>query len=383
VVVTNGVATKALSYDANGNLTSLITPTSTNNYEWDAEDRLVAVNVNAHRSEFSYDGQWRRVRILEVESGVTNANNVFLWTGVSLAEMRNTNGSMVEKHFAGEGERLSTTNYFYTRDHLGSVREMLDGTNGLRARYDFGPYGQRVKTEGSLQAAFGFTGHFAHQNSDLQLALFRGYDATTSRWLSNDPLGESAGLNLARYVENDPVNQNDPLGLESWMLFGYYQGGQFIYQPPPWASPPAPTSTTVNTVMMNKIMQKALSQVGSHEWDYDVSNFPLSRGDNKCNLFVGDMLSAGGVSIPHLHTFSPPSAAEWENTNVQYMNWVILSNPIPGAIISFRGHVGIVGPGGTSSISATAHGVTNNDWGFRSNQRNPGPVYRGYTGPTR
>jgi RHS repeat-associated protein len=214
VVVTNGVATKVLAYDANGNLTSLVTPTSTNTYEWDVEDRLVAINVNAHRSEFSHDGQWRRVQMKEIESEVTNAK-VLLWVGPTLSEMRNNNGSSVEKHFAGGGERVQGTNYFYTRDHLGSVREMLDAANSLQARYDFGPSGERARTEGGFDSSFGFTGHFAHQASGLQLALFRGYDTGLARWVNRDPIGEIGGLNVYAYVLNNSISAEDPFGLTS------------------------------------------------------------------------------------------------------------------------------------------------------------------------
>ena len=46
------------------------------------------------------------------------------------------------------------------------------------------------------------------------LTHFRAYDPEMGRWLSADPLGEEGGLNLYGYVENDPVNSADELGLQ-------------------------------------------------------------------------------------------------------------------------------------------------------------------------
>jgi len=37
--------------------------------EWDAEDRLTAIDQETHTSEFTYDGQSRRVRIVEKDRG--------------------------------------------------------------------------------------------------------------------------------------------------------------------------------------------------------------------------------------------------------------------------------------------------------------------------
>jgi hypothetical protein len=56
MVVTNGLAAKTLAYDLNGNLSSVVTSTTTNSYVWDAANRLVAINSGTNRSEFTYDG---------------------------------------------------------------------------------------------------------------------------------------------------------------------------------------------------------------------------------------------------------------------------------------------------------------------------------------
>jgi uncharacterized protein RhaS with RHS repeats len=39
------------------------------------------------------------------------------------------------------------------------------------------------------------------------------YNTETGRWLSRDPIGEKGGLNLYGFVNNDPVNSWDKLGL--------------------------------------------------------------------------------------------------------------------------------------------------------------------------
>ena len=90
---------------------------------------------------------------------------------------------------------------------------MTDATATVRARYEYDPYGRRTRVEGSIDADFGFTGHYVHAPSGLHLALYRAYDAETGRWLSRDPIGESGGINLYAYVANSPIVSEDRLGL--------------------------------------------------------------------------------------------------------------------------------------------------------------------------
>ena len=100
----------------------------------------------------------------------------------------------------------------YTRDHLGSVREAVDAGGNLQARYDYDLYGQQTALTENIPASFGFSGHFAHRPSGLDLTLLRALDPRLGRWLSRDPVGEAAGLNLYAYVGNDPINAVDLFG---------------------------------------------------------------------------------------------------------------------------------------------------------------------------
>jgi RHS repeat-associated protein len=218
VVVTNSGVARLLRYDLNGNLTNSVTSTATNNYEWDAVDRLTAVVVMTssatNRSEFTYDGQSRRVRILEKTNGVTQTDKRYLWCGTEICEERDSTGASVNRRFFGQGEQISGTAYFYTRDHLGSVRELTDGSQTVRARYDYDPYGRRTKVSGDLDAIFGYTGHLWHQNSGGWLTLYRAYDPEVGRWLSKDPISEVGGLNVYTYGGNNPINVIDLFGKE-------------------------------------------------------------------------------------------------------------------------------------------------------------------------
>jgi len=70
-----------------------------------------------------------------------------------------------------------------------------------------------------MRVDFGFTGHYFHSPSGLNLTLYRAYSPTLGRWLSRDPIGEEGGLNLYGYVDNNSVNAVDPLGLHAYLFY--------------------------------------------------------------------------------------------------------------------------------------------------------------------
>ncbi len=207
-VSTTGAAT-TLSYDANGNLTS----DGTRTFEWDGANRLTAVALGAHRSEFGYDGWGHRVRIVEKDSGAMTSDRRFLWCGTTLCEERDAAGTGVARRFFAEGMEDGGMPFFYAMDHLGNVRELTDASGSVRARYDYDPYGRATKLSGDKDSVFTYAGLMNHSPTGLLLATFRGYDAGLGRWISRDPIGLAGGPNAYAYAGGAPLDAIDPLGL--------------------------------------------------------------------------------------------------------------------------------------------------------------------------
>ena len=199
------------SYDNDGNE---LVDGAGQTYTWDAKSQLISISyTGGSLTTFNYDAFGRRISI--VETGSLPSTKQFVWVGTALAEER-SGANAVTKRFFSQGEQIAGQNYYYTRDHLGTVRELVDGTQAVRARYSYDPYGVRsanLITSNSVEADFGFTGHYFHFTSGLHLALYRDYASSFGRWLTRDPIAERGGINLYRYVYDDPISFSDPLGL--------------------------------------------------------------------------------------------------------------------------------------------------------------------------
>ncbi len=120
---------QSFSYDLSGNQTVAGPSGSQTTYRWDAADRLVTITQGTNVTRFDYDGLSRRVR--ESLNGAEVRH--WVWAGLSLAEERDATNN-VTKRFYVQGEQIGGQPYFYTRDHLGSVRELTDSSQTVRAR---------------------------------------------------------------------------------------------------------------------------------------------------------------------------------------------------------------------------------------------------------
>jgi RHS repeat-associated protein len=197
-----------------------MTGDGTRTFEWDAENRLLAINQGTLRSEFSYDGENRRVRIVEKSGSTVTSDRRFLWCMRSICEERSSSGGTVVKRYFADGVQQSGQAYFYSRDHLGSIRELSDAVAAIKARYDYDPYGKRSAITEDQVADFGFTGHYEHTPSGTTFTLFRAYAPSVGRWLSEDPAGLRTGPNLYAYVENKTTTSIDPTGWASISVTG-------------------------------------------------------------------------------------------------------------------------------------------------------------------
>ncbi|MBI3851714.1 MAG: hypothetical protein HY298_15780 [Verrucomicrobia bacterium] len=214
-----GASNYTATYNGLNEIRTTTAPGATRTNEWDAVDRLVAVNVGNQRTEFTYDGLSRMVAIRQLLNGSEVSRRRFVWCGGRICEERDASG-VVTKRFFPQGVKVETGpasgRFFYTRDHLGSIRELTDTSGNVRARYAYDPYGRRTKLTGDMDTDFSFAGMFQSAEANLSLTHYRAYDSGLGRWLSRDPLRGaelSQGPNLYAYVGNEPVNRIDPEGL--------------------------------------------------------------------------------------------------------------------------------------------------------------------------
>ena len=144
----------------------------------------------------------------------------FVWCGNRICEERDATASTTTKRFFAEGEQRiggdDAGSYYYSRDHLGSIREVTDSNGSLVSQLDYDAWGNETVVSGNMSVDFGFTGHYFHQPSGLNLTRTRAYNPTLGRWINRDPLENaelSEGPNLYAYVGNNPIFFVDPLGL--------------------------------------------------------------------------------------------------------------------------------------------------------------------------
>jgi RHS repeat-associated protein len=213
------------SYDADGNLLT----DGIRTFEWDASSRLIKIAWGAgsnKTTEYRYNALSQRSEQIEKTGTVETAHYYYLYEGSKLLYRYNgaATAANVDRLYVAQGEQRKNGGlwvlYYYNRDHLGSIREVMNINGILAARYDYEPYGKRiVQYEASgYTCDLGFTGHITQQSavsgqSEIVLTHYRAYDPNVGKWLSADPIREAGGLNFYRYVLNNPGNMIDLFGL--------------------------------------------------------------------------------------------------------------------------------------------------------------------------
>jgi len=104
---------------------------------------------------------------------------------------------------------------FPLADANGNGVTYVDAVGNIQAHYTYNAFGGTVSQSGDMDDAFRFrfSSKYLDDETGLYYYGYRYYDPATGRWLSRDPIGESGGLMLYGFANNNGVNLVDFLGL--------------------------------------------------------------------------------------------------------------------------------------------------------------------------
>lgn len=126
--------------------------------------------------------------------------------------------NMVIRHPLRTTEVSSGMTYFL-KDHLGSIRAILNKDGDITERLDYDAWGKRIQSTDNVYHSIrqGFTGHEHLDSFGLVHMEGRVYSVSLGRFISPDPfihfLGYSQSHNRYGYVLNNPLRFIDPSGL--------------------------------------------------------------------------------------------------------------------------------------------------------------------------
>jgi RHS repeat-associated protein len=229
-----GGVTDTIGYDNNGNLAVMPKVRDWGTGQtlvYDAWNRLVAVQQNGAAVEsHQYDGMDRRIWKQSAMAGTRHFyyNNRKQWQ--VLEERLDDNATADRQYLWGLRYhddlilRDDAAGRLYALSDHAQVTAVADATGTVQERYIYRAFGGVGYYDGNFTPlaesahdwTFLFGGYQLDQATNLYQVRNRYYHANLGRWLTRDPLDEpelSQGANLYAYVNNNPVNATDPLGL--------------------------------------------------------------------------------------------------------------------------------------------------------------------------
>ena len=215
-------------------------------YDWDTENQLT--RVTKHEMEtalpsetitYAYDALGRRIekRIMDEKGNETSKKYVYdnedilmEFNGEGLFQKFYVHGLGIDNPLAMLKDNEETRNdtedlkaYYYHKDGMNSITSLTDESGDEVEKYIYNAFGKmtvfderdRKIASSKLGNPYSFTGREHDSETGLHYHRARYYNPELARWISEDPIEFNSGdMNLYRYVENNPVNWFDLLGLD-------------------------------------------------------------------------------------------------------------------------------------------------------------------------
>jgi RHS repeat-associated protein len=102
---------------------------------------------------------------------------------------------------------------YYHNDHLGTPCFLTDETGSIVWRREHTPFGVTSYERGTTTENLHFPGQYYDPETGLAQNWHRDYNAKLSRYIEADPIGLKGGTNVYAYVQQNPLDSIDTMGL--------------------------------------------------------------------------------------------------------------------------------------------------------------------------
>ena len=211
------------------------------NMHWDYKDQLCKIDKGGGGTAFYvYDASGQRVRKMWEKSPGLTEERIYLG-GFEIFRKHGgligANTAVMERetlHLVGEKQRIALVETctfdpvggdsaprqlirYQFGNHLSSACLELDDQTRIISYEEYAPFGsstyQAVRSQTETAKRYRYTGKERDDESGFYYCGVRYYAPWLARWISCDPLGGDAGIDLYRFVRGNPINRIDLQGM--------------------------------------------------------------------------------------------------------------------------------------------------------------------------
>lgn len=208
----------SFAYDANGRRTNITDGDWTSTQTYDAASNLATVGDSSLTVTYTSSGDGLRQSRTDGDG-----TQHFTWDTSRAVPLLLDDGQHAYVYGPGitpiaQIDDTTGEIQYLSADNIGSVRLITDADGNAVGGIDYDPYGQKTLA-GSATSAIGYTGNWTDSDTGYVYLRARDYDPATGQFLTRDPL-ENLTANAYGYVDGNPLQHVDPLGLIDWPAVG-------------------------------------------------------------------------------------------------------------------------------------------------------------------